>query len=232
MHPMLRIFHNKFLHVKCKICLVDKVRDTLLYNIRIVIRIFQPQISRKIRILQPGPDKHSSYLKKKFPIVLFIDFKFPLLKYLLDSSSCTDFKSSIVEVKQCVGYRSWYVHIKAKHSFPALSRMWLDTVFIADRGTKYCTLMDAMPVKASHLLQKSLSHTFCAFHTRFSFLEWFQWIGKIKKKNAAFFQRNLAKRSPEKKSLLTDDSLAVSTPLKSRFYFVLYFVLCLNYIRQ
>ena len=115
--------------------------------------------------------------------MLFIDFKFPLLKYLLDSSSCTDFKSSIVEVKQCVGYRSWYVHIKAKHSCPALSRMWLDTVFIADRGTKYCTLMDAMPVKASPLLLSHLlSHTFCAFHTRFSFLEWFQWIDKIKKK--------------------------------------------------
>lgn len=32
---------------------------------RIVIRIFQPKISRKIRILQPGPGKHHSFKKQK-----------------------------------------------------------------------------------------------------------------------------------------------------------------------
>ena len=32
---------------------------------RIVLRIFQPPIDRKIRILQSGPEKHYSYKKKK-----------------------------------------------------------------------------------------------------------------------------------------------------------------------
>ena len=40
-------------------------RNAFLYNLRLVMRIIQPQIGRKIGILQPGPEKHYSYTKKR-----------------------------------------------------------------------------------------------------------------------------------------------------------------------
>ena len=46
-----------------KIYIGERVTYTPLYNLRIIMKIFQPQIGRKIRILQPVPEKHHSYEK-------------------------------------------------------------------------------------------------------------------------------------------------------------------------
>ena len=46
-----------------KIYVGEKVRHTFFHNLRTVIWIFQPQIGRKIRILQPG--RENSILIKK-----------------------------------------------------------------------------------------------------------------------------------------------------------------------
>ena len=46
-----------------KLCIGEKVTHTSLYNLRIIFKIFQPQIGTKIRMLQPVPGKHHSYEK-------------------------------------------------------------------------------------------------------------------------------------------------------------------------
>ena len=46
-----------------KIYIGEKVTHTSLYNLRIIFKIFQPQIGIKIRMLQPVPGKHHSYEK-------------------------------------------------------------------------------------------------------------------------------------------------------------------------
>ena len=61
-------FQNIFLIVEDlqynKIYPDEKVRHTLLCTLRMVIRIFQPQTDRKLRMLQPEPEKHYSYGKR------------------------------------------------------------------------------------------------------------------------------------------------------------------------
>ena len=70
------VFQNIFLIVEDlqynKIYPDEKVSYTLLCILRLVIRIFQPQTDRKIRMLQPEPERHRILMEKERDISFYL----------------------------------------------------------------------------------------------------------------------------------------------------------------